>query len=191
MSSEAIFKVECDEPEGKIIRTVYPLEFTPENVQKFWTCAKQFPSLYGKEILDNEAAFAQIFMRTNAVGEYELNGLLWVVDDFVGVFYLSDISFDREMPLDALVHYTFFDKRHKGRKPLVKRMIKHVFDRYKFQRLSAEVPLYTKEHTRHFITDLGFHYEGKRLKSAHYKDDWFDTNLYGILRSGVTRNGSA
>lgn len=189
MSSEAIFRLECDEPDGKVTRSVYPLEFTPENIRKFWDRAKMFPSLYGKEILNDERAFAQIFMRTNALDEYELNGLLWVVDDFTGVFYLSDITFDRAMPVDALVHYTFFDKRHKGRAPLVKRMIKYVFDRYKFQRLSAEVPLYTKEHTRHFITNLGFHYEGKRCKSAFYKGDWFDTNLYGILRSGVS-NGA-
>jgi RimJ/RimL family protein N-acetyltransferase len=190
MSSESIFSVECDEPNGKVIRKVYPLEFTLENIQKFWNCAKMFPSLYGKEILADEVAFSQIFMRTNALGEYELNGLLWVVDDFVGVFYLSDISFDRDTPVDAIVHYTFFDRRHKGRAPLVKRMIKYVFDKYQFQRLSAEVPLYTKEHTRHFITNLGFHYEGKRCKSSFYKNDWFDTNLYGILRSGVTLNGA-
>lgn len=191
MSNEAIFQVECDEPDGKITRTVYPLEFTPENIQRFWDCAKQFPSLYGREILSDTEAFTQIFMRTNARGEFELNGLLWVVDDFVGVFYLSDIVVDRDTPVDALVHYTFFDKRHKGRKPLVKQMIRHVFDKYKFQRLSAEVPLYTKEHTRHFIIDLGFHYEGKKLKSAQYKNDWFDTNLYGILREGVLKNGQA
>ena len=181
MDTQVAFSVMCDEPEGKIVRYVRPLIFTEENIIKFWECAKAFPSLYGKQILSDPESFANIFMRMNNNGEYELNGLLWVIDDFVGVFYLSDIEYDRDIPINANVHYTFFDRRHRGRKNLCKTMVEYVFNRYKFRRLSIEIPNYSKDATRHFALDIGFHYEGKRRKAAKYKDDWFDVNLYGVL----------
>lgn len=188
--NDVTFSVLCEEPEGAIMRYVRPLILTPENIQKFWDKARQFPSLYGKEILNDPQSFIDMFTRRKSNGEFDLNGLLWVIDDFVGVFYLSDITHDRETPVDALVHYTFFDKRHKGRKLLVKGMIHYVFTTFMFRRLSIELPNYSKATARHFATDVGFHYEGKKLKAAKYKGDWFDVNLYGILREGVV-NGKA
>lgn len=182
---EAIFSVECDEPEGKIMRHVYPMLLTETNIMKFWNAAKAFPSLYGKQILGDPQSFIDMFMQRSLNGDVSLNGLLWVVDDFVGVFYLSDIENDRHRLVDAQVHYTFFDKRHKGRRNLVRKMIEYGFERYKFQRLSAQIPNYNKDHTRHFILDLGFHYEGKKSKYAFYRDEWFDVNLYGILAKEV------
>lgn len=190
-TEDVVFEVECDEPEGKIIRRVRPLIFTTDNILKFWEKAKAFPSLYGRQILDDPQSFINIFMRTGPDGQFTLNGLLWVIDDFAGVFYLSDIEYDRETPVDALVHYTFFDRRHKGRIPLCRAMLKYVFETFKFRRLSINIPNYSKEQARHFAVDVGFHYEGKKLKAAFYKDDWFDVNLYGILREGVLKNGQA
>lgn len=185
-TSDVILSVECNEPEGKCIRNVRPLIFTIENLKRFWEVAKQFPTLYGREILDNPEEFIKIFLTEKEDGQYTSDGLFWVVDDFVGVFYITDIRFDLS---DALVHYSFFDRRQHGRKQLVQEMIKYVMDKYKFERLSAEIPNYTGSVARHFAVDVGFIYEGKKRKAAHYKGDKFDVNLYGILPSEVKNNG--
>lgn len=192
--SNALFEVTLDEPEGKVTRKVFPIIFTLPNLQKFYDKAKKFPTLYGKEIIDSPEEFLKLF-----VVEYgdtiSLNGLFWgICDDeeltnLVGVFYMTDI-----MPSEALVHYTFFDRRHKGRQQLVKAMMKYVFEKYKFQRLSVEIPLYTiskhrNQNTIRFILDCGFFYEGKKRKAAYYRGDWYDINMYGILRTEALRDG--
>lgn len=180
-----ILEVVCEEYDHelkavrKIVRSVYPLKFTPENLQKFWDKAKEFPYLYGFEILNNPQDFFDLFFYTGEDGSINSNGLFWVLDDFVGVFYLTDIDTRNK---SASVHYTFFDKRSNGRVKLVKECIKYVFKKYPFQRLSTSVPLYAKPITRKFILDIGFYYEGKTRDSSWYKGQWFSTNLYGILR---------
>lgn len=187
MNSEpSVISVECVEPEGTFVRQVRPLIFTVENIKKFWEVAKKYPTLYGKEILADPQEFINIFLTKDDNGNYTSSGLFWVVDDFIGVFYITDIRFDMS---DALVHYSFFDRRQKGRVKLVKEMVKYVFNKYKFERLSAEMPNYALPASRHFVVDCGFVYEGKKRKAASYKGDKFDVNLYGILPSEALKNG--
>lgn len=184
--NDVILSVECNEPEGKIVRHIRPLIFTEDNLKKFWSVARQFPTLYGREILDDPVEFAKIFITQDEYGKLGSNGLFWVVDDFVGVFYITDIRFDLS---DALVHYAFFDRRHHGRHQLVREMLKYVFNQFLFARLSAELPNYTGPQVKHFATDVGFIFEGKKRKAAPYKGTRFDVNLFGILPSEVLGNG--
>lgn len=163
---------------------VRPLIFTPENIQLFWHKSRQFPTIYGHEIVDNWQKFIDLFF--NQVPEGLMpKGLFWVLNDFTGVFYLTDLKLDNDVIVDANAHYTFYDKRHHGRAPLVREMLKFWFSKYEFIRLSAEIPNYATPQARHFAQECGMSYEGKKRKAAKYKDDWFDVNLYGILRKEV------
>lgn len=163
---------------------VRKMPISAENLEAFWQHAKKYPVIFGKEILNNADEFIKMFIY-NENGEYRTNGLFYVVDNFTGIFYLSDIIPGE----DALAHYTFFDRQHNGRQELVKDMLKYVFERYQFQRLSVQIPNYATEQARHFVQSIGFAYEGKKRKAAFYKNDWFDVNLYGILKSEVLKNG--
>lgn len=181
---EPVLSIELDEKGTKIKRYVYPLQMTPENIQKWFDKAKEFPGLYGKEKFNTIQEFIRIFCYTEN-DRPALNGLLWVLDDFDGVFYLHDIS-----DYDATVHYTFFDRRHNGREPLVQAMLAYVFTKYGFNRLSTSIPLYTvtrdgNQGTIQFILRCGFFYEGKRIQAIPYRGRWFDINLYGILRKNI------
>ncbi len=153
---------------------------TPDNVQKFWEKAKKFHTLYGREI-SSVSDFMGLFLSQQEDGQYQSNGLFFVINDFLGVFYLTDIRVEE----DALAHYTFFDRRHHGRESLLREMAKWLFKRYNFNRLSVEIPCYTVPQTRHFVTKCGFAYEGKRRKAVWYKGELFDVNLYGILKEEV------
>lgn len=151
------------------------MSLTPENIQQFWDKAKKFDTLFGKELKNSVEEFTNLFMSDGNVG------LFFVLNDFDGVFYLTDIAPEE----DALAHYTFFDRKHKGREELVKKMLGFIFHRYKFNRLSAQIPNYATDQARHFVQKLGFVYEGKRRKAAQYKGDLYDVNLYGILHTEV------
>lgn len=164
--------------------SIYPLIFTPENTVKFWNNARKFPTIYGHEIVDNWENFIDLFFEKSPEG-LAPRGLFWVLNDFTGVFYLSDIRVEEEDVVDALTHYTFFDRRHHGRTELVKEMLKFWFEKYKFSRLSAEIPNYTTPQARHFAQACGMSYEGKRRKATRFKGELYDVNLYGILRQEV------
>lgn len=177
--SEPIFTCICDEPEGKIERSVYKMPLTYDNLTKFWEKSRQFKTLFSKEINDDMSKFVELFLAQDG-NELTANGLFWVVDDFVGVYYLTDIY----APFDAQTHYTFFDRRHKGRSDMTRKMVEHVFNKFQFHRLSVEVPLYAKS-SLSFIESVGFKKEGRKRDGVFFNNQFFDCNLYGILKSEV------
>lgn len=170
----AVVSALCEEKGGTIERHVYPLVFTPENLQKFWEKAKEFPTLYGMEIKE-VSDFMNLFLGQEG-DHLEAKGLFWVVDDFSGVFYISDITEG-----ECNVHYTFFDRVHNGRHNLTKKMLKYIFSRYKFRRVNVSIPLFASKYTRFFVTEIGFKLEGRKRKAAFFKGQWFDIMQYGLL----------
>lgn len=176
-----VLSVVCDEPEGSVTRHVYPLIFTPENLVRFYEAASQFPVLFGKPIRTIEE-FLSYVLTFDSNGTPSLNGSFWIVDDFVGILYLTNIT---EREADA--HFAFFDKRFRGRRELIRQMIQHVFQTYGFVRLTAQLPEYIGKPTLKFVSGLGFSLEGKRRNAARYHDKDFGILMYGILASEVAR----
>lgn len=179
--SEDILQVTCDEPSGKITHTVRRLILTPQNLHTFWTKARQFKTLFNQEVRDDFKKFLEVFLRDGPNG-VETNGLFWVVDDFMGLLYITDIVPE----CDALAEYTFFDRRTRGREPLVRAMLKYVFDKYNFNRLTVEVGVYAHPATMKFIESVGFKNEGRKRRATLFDNKWFDVLIYGILKEELT-----
>src|SRR6266496_5379230 len=131
--SKIILSAVCPEPEGKVVREVWRMPVTIENLETLWERSRIFKTLFAEEIRGDFKKFCELFLSYGAEG-IELNGLFYVIDDFVGVFYMTDIN----PGVDAKAHYTFFDRRHRGRIGLVKAMLKYAFTHYGFRRLSTE-----------------------------------------------------
>lgn len=188
MSVEPILTVECEEPKvGKVLRSIYPMALSLENLQLMWEKTKEFRTLFSDEINGNFNKFCGVLISADGDGNnIRANGLFWVIDDFIGVYYMTHI-----IPgIEARVHYTFFDRRHTGREMLTKEMLKYAINRYKFQRLGVEIPTYASKHTFKFVEDLGFQREGRKRKCIFYKEEWRDVILYGILAEEI-QNGNA
>lgn len=183
LNNEAVLSVTCDEPDGKIERFVYPLPLTINNIRMFWERSKEYKILFWTPV-NNEAEFAELLLYSDGHDVVKPRGLLWVVDNFVGVFYMSNI-----VPgIEADVHYSFFDGRQRGRVPLVKEMLKYGFSKYGFQRFNAYIPAYAMKVTS-FAAGVGFKEEGRKRNAVEFRDGWADVLLYGILRDEVL-NGS-
>jgi RimJ/RimL family protein N-acetyltransferase len=179
-----IMQVECLEPKGPVIRTIEPMVFTEQNLARLWEKVQEHRVLMNDEINGDFKKFVEVFISMDH-NVPKANGLVWVIDDFVGVFYMTHIT-----AVDALVHYSFFDGRHRGRAFLTRCILKYAFDTYKFQRLSTQVACYAKPFVFEFIEKhIGFKREGRRRKCIRYKDQWFDTVHYGILKSEVDQWG--
>lgn len=195
MNEEPIIEVECQEPKGTFIRRVYPMKLTHDNLTKFWSKSRKYPTLFSQELRDDFDKFIDTFVCRDDDGTLMTRGLLWVVDDFLGVFYITDIRPE----LDALCHFSFFDGRIKGRDKLAKEMVKYVFKEYKFRRLTAHVPLFlapcssgngkATPAVAAFIKSIGFKPEGRIRKAAIYRNTYFDVIIFGILREEAESDG--
>lgn len=175
---DPIFSTVCSERDGEVSRSVYSFEHTRENLLKFYEKSKDLKTIFSKEFFGDFEKFTSTFFTKSVNDEITPQGLFWLVDDFVGMFYVTDIY----PGIDAQCHYLFFDKKHRGRENLAKDMLKYLFNEFKFHRLSIELPNYASDSTRRFIQNIGFHYEGKKVKSTILNGVWYDTNLYGLLR---------
>lgn len=169
----------CREPEGDIVRSIYPMPLTMGNLKEFWDRAKNYRTLFTDEIAGDFKKFCELFI-SQEENKLKAHGLLWRIDDLVGVYYMTHIY-----PTDAQVHYTFFDRRHKGREHITRRLLAWAFEHYGFRRLSTEIPMYASKHTFGFVYRVGFKLEGRKRKAIHYKGDWFDVSLYGILKEDL------
>lgn len=178
---EPILSCLCSEPEGLFERTVYRMPFTHANLLRFYELACKHRVLFTDDIYGDFKTFCELFMSMDVNGNLYGNGIIWVLDDFVGVYYMTHIAPMR----DAVVHYTFFDGRFRGRKEITKSMLHYAFNKYQFNRLSTEVGAYANEHVMRYVTSLGFKKEGRKRQAARYKDAWFDVLLYGILKDEV------
>lgn len=166
----------CIEAEKNVLRHVYPLRLTRENLLTFWDKQRQFRTLFTDEINGNFQSFAEMFISVEG-SEIQSRGLFWVIDDFVGIFYMTHITMR-----EASCHFTFFDRRLHGRERLTQEMLSFVFDRFNFHRLNVELPLYASRHTFAFVERIGFVREGRKRSALRYKNKWFDVLCYGLLR---------
>lgn len=194
---EPILTVVCDEKGESITHNVYPFSLTMDSLTRLWEVAKVHPTLFGIAATKDFGRFCEVFLHYNE-GKVEGNGIVWLVDDYTGIFYMTDIY----APDDAMVHFSFFDRRMRGRENLVKGMLKYVFKKYGFRRLSAQVPMFalpkgyreslktsgkspTEAGVFGFVKACGFIQEGRKRSCIEYKGDYFDVILYGILKEEV------
>lgn len=174
--TKPIFLCDCHEPEGVITRGVYPMTLTPDNLKRFWELTQQFKILFDGEVKDFKQ-FCEMFITVNEdYSNIEAHGLFWRIDDFVGLYYMTHIQAN-----DAQIHYSFFDRRHRGRQQMTRRIIQHVFNRYGFRRLSAEIP-FCAAGTFDFVKEVGLKIEGRKRKAVLYDNEWFDAQCFGVLK---------
>jgi RimJ/RimL family protein N-acetyltransferase len=179
--NDVLFRVECREPTGIYQRAVRELVLDEETLSDLWEKLSKFPTLFNNHIktLDD---FVNAFVDFSG-GEIKARGLVWAVDD-VGILFITDIY----PGFQASAHFTFWDRTFNGREELIRQMIRYVFEEFGFHRLIAEVPLYSRP-TLQAAEKVGFVKEGRMRKFTWYKGQWWDVNLYSVLREEVVNNG--
>lgn|SRR3990167_1297163 len=207
---EPILSCTCNEPEGIVERHVYPFVFSEENIKKFWDNVRKYPKIFGKDTVGDIEDFLDMFFFVDQNGFWKTEHLFFIIDDFVGTLALTNIYH----PYDALMHFTFYDGRLKGREELLREMIKYVINYYGFHRLSAEIPCYAPKNLVRFVNGwyekidangkvreiinpvgdksslvrkgIGLVLEGRRRKSLFdLKGDLVDVLLYGVTQEDI------
>lgn len=176
---EKILSAKCHEPGGEVERSVYFMDFSIDNLQTLWEKSRHFHNIFGREVEGDFQKFCSLLMNGDGLNVLYSSGLFWRVDNFVGVFYMTRIVPE----VDTVVHYIFFDKRHRGRLPLINAMLNWSFNTFQFNRMSVEIPAYASPNARILVEKhLGFKYEGKRREASQNRQGWHDIFLFGLLR---------
>ena len=175
------FSVECNEPGGKVTRNIQFCPLSMGKLQYFYHKLKNFDVLFGDEVRGDPDLFTQLFIRIDAARNVNPVGLIWEVDD-VGLLYLTDIIPGHM----ARAHFTFWDKIFEGRIPIIREGVRYAFEELGFARIYSEIPLYAKK-TLNFIESVGFKREGRLRKIVKYHGEFWDANVYSVLRDEVTK----
>ena len=171
---EPVLRVRCEEPEGEFLREVRLMPLSIESLTYLWEKLSKFPILFNRHI-EGMDDFFETFISQNQDGTLRANGIIWEVDD-VGIFFLTDLY----PAYQATGHFTFWDRRFRGRRDLIRQMVAYVFKEFGFRRLIAEIPLYAMP-TIHAMEGIGFVKEGRLRKAAWYNGEWWDVTLYSVL----------
>lgn len=177
-----IFSSVCKERELTVTRYVYPMILTNENLKTFWEKSRSFKFLFNNEIRESFESFINMFA-TQVEDKIYGTGLFWMIDDFVGVFYITDIIPEE----DCQAHITFFDRRFYGRWNLTRKMLRYLFDKYQFKRISVSLPKYATDSSRKFLVSLGFEYEGRKRKATEFNGERYDVDLFSILAEDINK----
>lgn len=173
-----IMSVECNEKRGDVMRHVYPVALSVDNLKAMWHQFSKFRTVLGEEVDGDFWKFVSLFVDLEEGKEAKARGLYWRVDDFVGMFYVTDIDIGQ----DALLHYTFFDRVLKGRTELIVRMLDYIFKRYGFHRVTVEIPAFASPYTLVAAERIGFVKEGRKRHCRKFDGDYFDVHSFGMLK---------
>ena len=86
---------------------------------------------------------------------------------------------------DALAHFNFWDRRFTGRENLIRGMMAHVMDKFNLHRITVEAGMFAAPWLPRAIEKMGFVREGRKREAIFYKDEWWDSIIYSILRHEV------
>lgn len=89
-----------------------------------------------------------------------------------------------------MAHFAFWDRRFRGREELVLKMLEYVFEKYGFHRVETRVALYANP-VMAAVERIGFVKEGRAREAVLKDGEWYDTNLYAILRREVLNGAKA
>lgn len=177
--SNPVITVRCDEPEGTFDRSVNSVVLSWEKLRDWYDKVKDFDVIFNDHVPNTPGGFASIFVSVQENHTVTANGLVWEVDD-VGILYLTDIIPN----FSALAHFTFWDRRMRGREELMREMMKYCFKRYNFHRIETRVALFAVP-VLGAVERVGFVKEGRAREAVRRKGEWFDVNLYAVLREEV------
>lgn len=172
----------CDEPEGSVVRHVRIPELTKEKLEHYWEKLKKFEVIFNGGVPSDFVEFSQWFIGQDASKTIRAKGIIYEVDD-VGILWMTDLGMR-----SALVHFNFWDRRLRGRIDLLKEMVKYVFKEFGLERLEVRVGLHARP-ALYFVERVGFKKEGRLRNTVKYKGEWFDSNIYSIIREDLD-NGS-
>jgi hypothetical protein len=160
------------------LHEVKPLLLSVESLREVWEAGRQYKTIFGHDYENDFWKFVAFIVDLEDGQLAKARGLPWVLDDYAGLFYLTNI-----IPgFSGTFHYCFFKYPCACSLHLINKMLGYLFNKYELHRISMEAPLYMTKGTFSFIEQLGFTWEGRERSARLFDGRYFHINHYGLLR---------
>jgi hypothetical protein len=152
---------------------VREMVLTWEKVDALWQMMARFTTLFSDLTRGDFQNFFKVI-----TSQQSLWFEIWEGEELVGMLWMTDMA----QTVDASAHMAFFDRKPAEKEPVVRALIRWVFDKYPLHRITVGVP--RMYHATHRLVErLGFRREGTKREAVMIHGKWDDIKLYGLLRS--------
>jgi hypothetical protein len=145
---------------------------TWEKVQGLWQRVREIRALFSDLTQNDFSNFFQALTHQNSLW-FEI----WDDEELSGIVWLADTH----LVIDAVAHMMFLDSRPAEKKPVVRELIRWVFEHYPLQRMTAFVPE-PYHATKRLTESLGFQYEGQKRDAVMLSGRLHNLWMYGLTR---------
>lgn len=152
-------------PEGYRIAS-----FNRQKLLNLWEMVSKYPTTFADGSKNPEDFIRRLLAKNTIVIETE-GGLILIEDIEVGVA--------------AEFHATFWDHKLSPRKEELKDILLWVFLTFNLERLETTVASYARAVKRFLKEKLGFVYEGTLRNAFKNQDEFYNLEIYSILRNEV------
>ncbi len=148
-----------------------PLVLTNGKIEELWNRMKLYPQVFDDVIPRTMEAFREnLLAPTNQFYEF-VEG-----EDVIGLAAATQVR----PKLDANLHLVMFDRRLRGREPIITEALQEFAVRAKLRRMTVVLPEDNKTAIK-LVLRLGFKPEGV-MRKAHVRDGIYrDYHIFGIL----------
>jgi RimJ/RimL family protein N-acetyltransferase len=169
-----------------IVYCVMPLQWTLENVEKYWEKFRPYKIL-SDDIRHDRNGFERFVVSSGAVW-FEV--LEKETGKDTGIIYVADFaqSFTENRYISASFHVSMWDSKIGSRMPVLKAAVRALFAQFRLHRLEMEIPLFAGGAIR-VAKKAGFVEEGVRRQARRYSGQWWNVLHLAMLESEVPQNG--
>jgi len=152
-------------PQGYAIAT-----FTRQKLLNLWEIVSQYPTTFA-DGTKNPEDFIRRLLAKNTI----------VIETDGGVILIEHI----DIGVSAEFHATFWDHKLSPRKDELKEILLWVFLTFNLERLETTVASYARAVKRFLKDRLGFVYEGTLRNAIKNQNEFYNLEIYSILRDEV------
>jgi hypothetical protein len=151
------------------------LTLTPEKLDVLWKLIQRHSTLFSDLTRGDDENFIRAITAPNTLWYEVLK-----YDTVVGLVWFGETH----QIVDCVVHLVFFDRMPSEKVPVLKELLKWMFDSFPLQRMTATPPeIYFR--TIKVLERLGFTREGTKREAVLIGGKWINQALFGVTRREV------
>lgn len=164
---------------------VRTMQWDVAKAERYWERTSKF-AIFSDAVPANVQGFLSFILEAGALW-WEIVDL--EADETVGLMYITDVTVENQIMVGQATWHAFvWDAKAGPRRPVLRAAIKALFEKFRFHRLQAEIPLHFGGVIRS-AKKLGFREEGRMRQARMYNGVRYDALMMSILSHEALNDG--
>ena len=166
-----LFTAECKQGDEYVTISAQPMILGSRDILELWNRLSKFQVLFASPEESNFPNFLSMLQDEHSI---------LINFDGKGMALVSDII----PTVQASVQISFWDSRLKGREPLIRELVRWIFDTLRVRRVAMPIRADARA-MRAFMERVGLYFEGALKNWVKSQNKTYDLHLYGVVREEV------